>query len=174
MLGSRFLSDLELREIWVARRIRNVSSKGKIVKSPAFALMLLALASCSRPASLEVKDPWTRDTVGKVATAAVFMTISSPRADRLISASTLVARRTDLMTMERGGNVMQMTYVQGIDIPANTPVRLDPSGLHVWLAQLNQPLKAGETFPLDLNFEKAGQRRVTVTIIGPADAPPRP
>lgn len=138
---------------------------------PTFALMLFALASCARPASLEVRDPWTRDTVGKVANAAVFMTISSPRADRLISASTPVARKTDLMTMGRG-NVMAMTYVQGIDIPVNTPVRLDPSGLHVWLAQLNQPLKAGQTFPLDLKFAKAGKRRVTVTIIGPADAPP--
>ena len=143
------------------------------MKPSACALFLLALASCSQPSSIEVKDPWTRDTVGSVANAAVFMTINSPSADRLISASTPVARKTDLMTMGHGGNVMEMTYVQGIDIPANTPISLDPTGLHVWLAQLNQPLKAGETFPLDLKFEKAGQKRVTVTIIGPADAPPR-
>lgn len=143
------------------------------MKLPAFTLFLFALASCSHPASLEVKDPWARDTVGSVANAAVFMTIISPSADRLVSASTPVARKTDLMTMGRGGNVMEMKYVQGIDIPANTPISLDPSGLHVWLAQLNQPLKAGETFPLDLKFEKAGERRVTVTIIKPADAPPK-
>ena len=142
------------------------------MKPPAFTLFLLALASCSEPSSLEVKNPWTRDTVGSVANAAVFMTISSPSADRLISASTPVATKTDLMTMGRGGNVMEMKYVQGIDIPANTPVTLDPSGLHIWLAQLNQPLEAGETFPLDLKFEKGGQRRVTVTVIKPADAPP--
>ena len=135
--------------------------------------LFAALASCSQPASLEVKDPWTRDTVGSVANAAVFMTISSPTADRLISASTPVAKKTDLMTMGRGGNVMEMKYLQGIDIPANTPVSLDPSGLHVWLAQLNQPFKGGETFPLDLNFEKAGERRVNVTIIKPSDPPPK-
>ena len=134
--------------------------------------VLFALASCSRPAGLEVKDPWTRDTVGSVANAAVFMTINSPTADRLISASTPVARKTDLMTMGRGGNVMEMKYLQGIDVPANKPVSLDPGALHVWLAQLNQPLKAGETFPLDLKFEKAGDRRVNVTVIKPADAPP--
>jgi copper(I)-binding protein len=143
------------------------------MKPPAFTLFLLALASCSEPSSLEVKNPWTRDTVGSVANAAVFMTISSPSADRLISASTSVATKADLMTMGRGGNVMEMKYVQGIDIPANTPVSLDPNGLHIWLAQLNQPLKAGETFPLDLKFEKAGQRRVTITVIKPADAPPK-
>ena len=142
------------------------------MKRSAFTLFLFALASCSRPASLEVKDPWTRDTVGSVANAAVFMTISSPTADRLISAATPVARKTDLMTMGRGGNVTEMKYLQGIDVPANKPVSLDPGGLHVWLAQLNQPLKAGETFPLDLKFEKAGDRRVNVTVIKPADAPP--
>ena len=142
------------------------------MKRSAFTMFLLALTSCSQPASLEVKDPWTRDTVGSVANAAVFMTISSTSADRLISASTPVAKKTDLMTMGRGGNAMEMKYVQGIDILANTPVSLDPNGLHVWLAQLNQPLKAGETFPLDLKFEKAGGRRIQVTIIRPADTPP--
>lgn len=37
-------------------------------------------------------------------------------------------------------------------------------GLHVWLDGLKRPLKAGETFTLALNFEKAGQREVTVVV----------
>ena len=160
--------------ISAARRINDMVTKGKLAKrTPALTLLLFALASCSQQASLEVKDAWTRDTVGSVANAAVFLTISSPIADRLVSASTRVARKTDLMTMGREGDVMKMKYVQGIDIPANTPVSLNPSGLHVWLAQLKQPLKAGETFPLDLKFEKAGQRQIAVTVIKPADAPPK-
>jgi copper(I)-binding protein len=142
------------------------------VKQAVLAL-LLVVASCSEPAPLEVKNPWARDTVGNVTNAAVFMTITSPSADRLIAASTPAARKTDLMTMGRGGNVMEMRYLQAIDIPADKPVSLNPGGLHVWLAQLNQPLKAGQTFPLDLKFEKAGERRVTVTVIKASDAPPR-
>jgi len=67
---------------------------------------------------------------------------------------------------------MEMRYLKGIDIPANTPVSLNPGGLHLWLADLKQPLHAGQTFPLFLEFEKAGQRRVIVTIIKPAAAPP--
>jgi copper(I)-binding protein len=55
-----------------------------------------------------------------------------------------------------------MQYLEGIDIPADTPVSLDPSGLHVWLAHLHQPLRAGQSFPLILEFEKAGQRRIVV------------
>ena len=143
------------------------------MKRLAFILFLIfPIISCAQPAPLEVKDAWTRDTVGGVANAAVFMTIRSPSADRLVAASTLVAKKTDLMTMEGGGGAMEMKYLQGIDLPANTTVSLNPGGLHVWLADLNEPLKAGQTFPLDLKFERAGERRIIVSIIGPAAAPP--
>ena len=143
------------------------------MKRSAVALFaLVAVLSCARPATVEVKDVWTRETVGGSATAAVFMTISSPTADRLVAASTPVASKTDLMTMEGGTDSMQMTYLKAIDVPARTPVSLNPRGLHVWLAGLNRPLKAGESFPLTLRFEKAGDRRVSVTVISPAAAPP--
>jgi copper(I)-binding protein len=42
------------------------------------------------------------------------------------------------------------------------------------LSDLNQPLKAGQSFPLSLEFEKAGRREVTVSVIAPAAAPPAP
>lgn len=76
------------------------------------------------------------------------------------------------MTMKGGTGAMEMDYVQAIGIPAGAPVSLNPAGLHVWLDGLEKPLKAGETFPLTLRFEKAGARQVTVNVIKPADAPP--
>lgn len=149
------------------------SAKGDVVNRLAFALILLfPTLSCSQPARLEVKNAWTRDTVGSTTNAAVFMTINSQTSDRLIGASTPVAKKTDLMTMVGGSSAMEMNYLKAIDIPAGTTVSLNPSGLHVWLADLNQPLKAGQTFPLTLQFEKAGVRRVTVSTIRPAEAPP--
>src|SRR5690606_30413036 len=108
--------------------------------------LLLPILACGRPAELEVADAWMRDTVGGTANAAIFMTITSPTADRLVGASTPVARRTDLMTMEGGSEAMAMTYLEAIDIPAGERVSLDPSGLHVWLEGLNEPLSAGRTF----------------------------
>jgi copper(I)-binding protein len=144
-----------------------------VVRRLAFALFLLVqIAACAQPAPLEVKDMWARDTVGSVANAAVYMTIISPTQDRLVAASTPVSQRTDLMTMAGGSSAMRMDYLQAIDIPADTPVSLNPSGLHVWLAGLNQPLRAGQSFPLILEFEKAGERRVIVSVIAPAAAPP--
>lgn len=135
-------------------------------------LSLLPLAACGQPARLEVRDAWTRDTVGDTQNAAVFMTITSPISDRLVAASTPVARTTDLMTMQGGNGAMEMKYLEAIDIPAKAPVSLNASGLHVWLADLHQPLRAGQSFPLTLEFEKAGRRPVTVSIIAPAATPP--
>jgi len=143
------------------------------VRSVAFALFLsLPIAACSQPSPIEVKDVWARETVADAANAAVYMTITSPTPDRLIAASTPVAKKTDLMTMESGGGAMGMKYLKAIDIPAGQPVSLNPGGLHVWLAGLNQPLKAGQSFPLTLKFEKAGEREVAVSVIEPAAAPP--
>ncbi len=142
---------------------------------PAFALLLVAaLAACGQPAQVEIADPWTRDTVGGTANAAVFMTITSPAADRLVAASTPAAARTGLMTMENGAGGMAMSYVQAIDLPAGEPVNLNPGGLHVWLEGLHQPLKAGETVPLNLTFENAGDRQVEVPVLAPAAPAPMP
>ena len=147
--------------------------KENCVRRSAFALFLVAaLAACERPPPFEIADAWARDSVGRTANAAVFMTITSPTSDRLVAASSPVAKKTDLMTMEMEGGAMAMTYLDAIDIPAGEPVRLDPSGLHVWLADLDEPLKAGRTFPLVLEFEKAGEQRIVVSVIAPAAPPP--
>lgn len=135
-------------------------------------LLLFPLASCGKPTVLEVKDVWVRDTVGSTDNAAVFMTITSTTPDRLLAASTPVAKKTDLMTMQGDSSAMEMKYLKDMPIPAGKPVSLNPTGWHVWLSDLNQPLTAGRTFPLVLKFEKAGDRQVNVSVIAPAAMPP--
>jgi copper(I)-binding protein len=143
------------------------------VKRLALALCLtLSLTTCGEPPEVKVEDAWTRATVGDQTNAAVFMTITSPSGDRLVGASAPVAGKTDLMTMQGGSDAMEMAYVEDILIPVRAPVHLEPSGLHVWLADLKQPLRNGESFPLTLEFEKAGEHEVRVAIIGPAAPAP--
>jgi len=145
------------------------------MRSFALALVLwLPVAAAAQTMPLQVKDVWARGTVGAAANAAVYMTITSHKPDRLLAASTPVAKKTDLMTMVGGSSAMEMKYLKAIDIPANKPVSLNASGLHVWLAGLKRPLKAGETFSLTLVFEKAGKREVAVTIVKPGAGAPMP
>ncbi len=61
--------------------------------------------------------------------------------------------------------VMQMRQLaNGLPIPAGGSVALKPGGYHVMLIGLKKPLKAGDTFPLMLTFEKAGNISITVSV----------
>jgi copper(I)-binding protein len=143
------------------------------LKFVAFAAgLLVASAAVAQTNQLEVNNAWARATPGKAENGAAYVTIASPTADRLVSVSTPVANKAELHTMEMKGMVMEMRPVAGVDIPGGRPVSLKPGGEHIMLLGLNQPLREGQTFPLTLNFEKAGPRAVTVTVEKPGAAGP--
>ena len=113
---------------------------------------------------LEVTNAWARATPGRSEVGAAYVTIQSPTADRLVAASSPVAKTAELHSMTMSGTVMQMRPVAAIDIPAGQPVTLAPAGLHIMLEGLKKPLRAGQSFPLSLTFEKAGTRTVQVAV----------
>jgi len=131
----------------------------------AFAAALTAASAASAQTSqLEVSNAWARATPAKAEYGVAYLTIRSPTADRLLSASSSVAKRTELHTMEMAGMVMKMRPLPGLDIPAGQPVALKPGGEHIMLIGLQQPLREGQSFTLTLNFEKAGARTVSVAV----------
>jgi copper(I)-binding protein len=135
------------------------------IKILAFAAGLVAASTAlAQPSQLEVNNAWAGATPGKSENGAAYVTIQSPTADRLVSASTPVAKKAELHTMSMQGMVMKMRPISGVDIPAGQPVSLKPGGEHIMLMGLNQPLREGQSFPLTLEFEKAGPRTVTVTV----------
>jgi len=125
---------------------------------------VIASTALAQPAQLEVNNAWARATAGKADTGVAYVAIQSPTADRLMSLSTPAAKKAELHTMSMQGMVMKMRPLSELDIPARQPVTLKPGGDHIMLMGLNQPLRAGQTFPLTLDFEKAGSRTVTVTV----------
>ena len=143
------------------------------IKLLAFAAgIVFASAVLAQTSQLEVSNAWARATPGKAENGAAYLTVSSPTADRLVSVFSPVAKKAELHTMTMAGTVMQMRPAAGVDIPAGQPVSLKPGGEHVMLRGLNHPLREGESFPLTLNFEKAGPRAVTVTVLKPGAAGP--
>ena len=73
----------------------------------------------------------------------------------------------DSGSMEMGE--MTMREVESIALPAGETVSLQPGGYHVMLLDLPAPLELGQTFTLELTFEKAGTVPVEVTVA--EDAP---
>jgi len=130
----------------------------------AASLAVANLGALAQTNQLDVSNPWARATPGGAENGAAYVTIQSPTADRLISAASPVAKKVELHTMEMAGMVMKMRPIAGLDIPADQLVTLKPGGEHIMLIGLQHPLREGQTFPLTLNFEKAGARTVTVAI----------
>jgi periplasmic copper chaperone A len=95
---------------------------------------------------LEVTNAWARATPGRSEVGAAYVTIRSPTTDRLVAASTPVAKKTELHTMSMSGMVMKMRPIVGIDIRAGQSVTLAPDGMHIMLMGLAKPLKAGQSF----------------------------
>jgi copper(I)-binding protein len=126
--------------------------------------LVIASAALAQPPQLEVNSAWARATAPKADIGAAYVTIQSPTADRLVSVSAPVAKKAELHTMSMQGMVMKMRPLSGLDIPAGQAVTLKPGGDHIMLMGLNQSLHPGQTFPLTLDFAKAGARTVTATV----------
>jgi copper(I)-binding protein len=119
--------------------------------------------------TVRVKDAWARATAGNPGeNTAVYMTIeNSGVADRLIAASVpaSVAGRVELHVTEMQNGQMMMRPVEGWDVAANNgTLELKPQGNHVMLLGVQSQLKVGDTVPVTLRFEHAGEVRVDAPV----------
>jgi copper(I)-binding protein len=137
-----------------------------------FLFSMLMLSACSPAASgpqITVEGVWGRNSP-KVATAGAFyMQIKNAgtEADKLVSATAEVCGTVELhesFVMDDG--VMGMRPVAGgmIEIPAGGTVELKVGGLHVMCLDKTTEFALGDTYPLTLVFEKAGEMTVEVAI----------
>ncbi len=118
-----------------------------------------------RIGQLKIENAYTRATAPGQKAAGGFMKIENKGgADQLISASSPVAGEMQLHTMTMDGNVMRMRELKTIDVPANGSVELKPGGLHLMFIDIKSPLKAGESVPVKLKFQKAGEVEVKMPV----------
>ena len=84
-------------------------------------------------------------------------------------ASTPVAARVEIHTMSVDAQgVMRMREIDGIALAPKTKVQMRPGmGMHLMLIGLKEPLKEGATFPMTLQFERAGKVEVKVVVQTP-------
>ena len=130
--------------------------------------------------AVSVTGPWARVTAPEATTSAAYMTIASKDGDVLtnVSVPATIAGMAQLHETTTSGESMDsmdsmddesmasmkgMKEVEQIDIPAGGSVQLKPGGYHVMLMELAKPIAAGDTVPVTLTFEKAGE--VTVDAV---------
>lgn len=125
----------------------------------------LGLADEIKAGDLVITQAWSRATPKGAKTGAAYLTIENKGStpDRLVGGSSDVAGSVQVHEMSMEGNVMKMRPVEnGLAIEPGKTVKLAPSGYHLMMMDLKQPLKRGEKVAVTLEFEKAG--KVTIPL----------
>ena len=138
------------------------SLRRPIALTTLLAWSLVALPQVATAA--DVADAWARSTVKGQLGSVAYFTITSPKAVRLVGASSPVAGVVQVHEMAMQGTTMKMRPVPAVDLPAGQPVEFKSGGLHVMLMDLKQPLANGERLPLTLRLEGADHAVVEQTV----------
>ena len=131
--------------------------------------ILLAVAAslpCTASAQgIRVVDAWSRPTPPGIDVGVAYFTIRNDgKSDRLLRASSSVAKRAELHTSSVKNGVVRMEGLDSVDVASGAPTAFAPSGRHVMLMGLKRPLKEGDVFPLVLTFANAGPVEVRVRV----------
>ena len=145
------------------------------------AATIFLLAPCNtvfaqdKDATITIETPYAFATTTQAKTGAAFMDISnhSVQDDRLIKVESDIANITEIHEnyIDPDDGMMMMRKISGIDIKTGNTITLEPTGYHVMLIDLKQPLEKGESFPLTLHFEKAESQTISVDILTPGTKP---
>jgi copper(I)-binding protein len=146
------------------------------MRSKAVALCLSALLGLATAAvqaaesTIQVTDPMARAMPAVAPASAAFFTLhnGSDRMRTLVAAHSSAAKKVELHTHTRQGEVMMMRPVPQIEIPAGETVVFQPGGLHVMLIGLNQALVEGDQIDLALEFADGERLELTVPVGNPA------
>jgi len=155
---------------------------GNFSRCITLSILSILIAACSRPAAttppsapandaivgaIRVSDGWIRATPIAGVSGAGYLRITNigDSADTLLGGATTLAERVEVHQMANVDGVMQMRELaEGVEIPAGGSVELAPSGTHLMLMQVREPLKAGTTVPVELHFARAGKVKLDLPV----------
>lgn len=134
--------------------------------------LLASLSSSVQARDVTIKDAWIRATApGQQATGA-FMNITAHQTMRLIGVNSNIAGVNQIHQMKVENDVMKMSAVPFLALPAGQTVRLKPGGYHLMFMDLKQNVPQGTQVPLTLTFENASGERSSLQINLPAKLSP--
>ena len=142
------------------------------MRSRSLAVFLVAgaiVASCgSANESVVVSDTRIGQPTGPNA-AMYFTATGGSEPDRLVGAFSEAAASMELheTTTDEGG-VMGMQAVEGLDLPTDGVLVLEPAGFHLMLVDARR-MEVGETVEVTLVWERAGEMIVTAQVVEPGN-----
>lgn len=112
-----------------------------------------ATQTVTQAAAVTVTDPWVKAADADMTGAFAVLSHTGDTDAELTGASTSAAGIVELHEMAGSAGALQMREIEGgIVIPAGGGAALAPGGLHLMLMDLADPLEAGETIGVTLQF----------------------
>lgn len=116
---------------------------------------------------LTIEHAWSKVTIGAGRPGVFYVSIRNAGGtdDALVGISTPAAGMPMLHETVVKDGIASMPHAMSIPVPAGQGVQLAPGGYHGMLMGLTAALKEGDSFPVTLSFEKAGEVTVNVEVL---------
>jgi copper(I)-binding protein len=145
-----------------------------ITRGLAFALLASILPTPSHAentvsGNLVISQPWSRATPNGAKVAGGYLTIENKGSapDRLLSATSEMAKKLEIHDMAVSNGVMTMRPLEGgLTLAAGGSLKFAPGGLHLMFVDLAAPLRQGERVPVTLKFEHGGEIKALFEVQG--------
>lgn len=105
--------------------------------------------------------------LGKLRTS---LQITASNDSKLVSAQSPVAKTVQVHQSTMKNDVMSMTPVEFVALPAGKTVTLDPHNYHIMLIDLVQQIKEGDKVPLTLTVENTKGEKESIKVEATARA----
>ncbi len=125
--------------------------------------------------SLSIDHPWARATAPGAPVGGGFMSISNSgdQPDRLIRGAADFATEVQIHESSMADGMMRMQHrPDGVSVPEGGSLVLRPGSYHLMFVGLQRRLVEGERETVTLEFERAGEIEVELTIEGPGEQGP--
>ena len=124
-----------------------------------------------KASDIQAHMTWVRAVPPVATTTAAYMMLHnySQQDDRLIAIESPVSEVVEMHATKMSDGIMKMTKLQGVVVPAKGHVMFEPTGNHIMLINLKQPLKVGSMVPLTLVFEHHGRIDMQLVVSHPPE-----
>jgi copper(I)-binding protein len=148
------------------------ASYRRSLAASAIALLLLTVVACAEtePSSpIIVEDAWSRSVAvgdSEDTNGAVYLTIRNTGNldDELVAqrSQAQTAQVAEIHQSSISDGMMSRDMLPSVEVPAGGHVELAPGNYHIMLVGLTNDLNLGDSFPITLIFERAGEVEVDI------------
>jgi len=130
-------------------------------------LLFAMLSNVCAANTITVNDGYVKASIPGSDVTASYMTLSntSNKTITLQKVSSTVSDRIEIHEHSMADGIMRMREVGEITINANSEVVLQPSGLHLMIFSLKQPIKEKSIMPLTLYFSNDTEVKIQLPVL---------